>query len=555
MKKFNDIGFLILAVMMLFSIFFFTDALDMPNIYLVDRDVISFSDGWTWHSDGFQEKFHLPHYFDVAESEPLVIRNTIPDHLPHGAKLAIKSYMQSVIAKIDGETVYAVGNDSDKFLGKDFSNFWAVVDIKPEHMGKTIELSLFSHLPSSQGYAAEVIIASGTGLLGHIFSQKGLWNVWSSFTIILGILLILGYFLTVINKENNLGFLYLGTSTLFVGVWFLGDSGMLQLLTENTYFTTRITLILTLLSPISFGLYLRETLPLKKNRFLADFLLSLLIANAAICMVLEYLDILGIRDTLPISLVLIAIFSIYNIVLFLVDVFYYKNEKVLYEVRTIFIFMVFLLIETVIYFLNGQKGTSYFILIGATVYIIMSLLKQFKEYKERRKIREDKEYFEKIAYKDALTGGCNRAGYIRDLQSITDPKGITVVQADTDRLKYINDYFGHSNGDLAIIDTYKVLNNYFAKIGKTYRVGGDEFTVIIKNANRDEINRIIEQVKKEVDLIAEQRDYDFSISIGAFEYDASLDADVHATAVRADHNMYEDKKRLRDTAPRKMPVV
>ncbi len=103
LRKFNNLGFLILSVMMFASLLYFTDALDMPNIYLIDRDVSSFSEGWTWQGDGFQEKYSLPHYFDVDKTEPLVIRNTIPDELPNGAKIALKSYFNYVVVKIDGE--------------------------------------------------------------------------------------------------------------------------------------------------------------------------------------------------------------------------------------------------------------------------------------------------------------------------------------------------------------------------------------------------------------------------------------------------------------------
>ena len=38
-------------------------------------------------------------------------------------------------------------------------------------------------------------------------------------------------------------------------------------------------------------------------------------------------------------------------------------------------------------------------------------------------------------------------------------------------------------------------------------------------------------------------------------YDSSLDRNINATIVRADHKMYEDKKRLRGTLPQKMPVI
>jgi diguanylate cyclase (GGDEF)-like protein len=553
LRRFNDIGFLILSAVVLFSVIFFTDILNMPNIYLVDRNVISFSDGWTWQGDGYQKKFHLPHYFDVGKSEPLIIRNTIPDDLPDGAKIALKSDMQSVEAKIDGETIYAMGHDSGKFLGKDFATFWAVIDIYPEQKGKVIELALFSHAPPSQGYASGIVIASGSGILAHIFLQKGLWNVLSIFIIVLGTILILAYFLTGIYKEKQLGFFYLGTSAIIAGNWFLGESGMLQLFSNNTYYTTKITLLMTLLCPISFSLYIRENLPQRGKNFCDNFLISLFIVNAAVCLFLEYLNILGLRDTFPITLMLIAIFLIYNIVILLLEVYYYKNEKASIELKAILIFIVFAVVELIVFYLNGQKDSSHYLLIGTAIYIVLSIFNQFKGYNERRKIREDKEYFEKMAYTDALTGGNNRAKYVKDLEDITEPEGFAIIQADTDRLKYINDYFGHSHGDIAIIDTHEVLHKNFATIGRVYRIGGDEFSVIVKNADRDEINRIIEQVKKDVDLIAEKRVYDFSMSIGIAEYDASLDEDIHATRVRADHNMYNDKKRLRNTVPRKMP--
>ena len=554
-KKFNTLGFLILTVMMLGSLLYFTDALDMPNIYLIDRDVFSFSEGWTWQGDNFQEKYSLPRYFDVNEDEPLVIRNTIPDELPSGAKIALKSYFNYVVAKIDGETVYAVGDDSDKYLGKDLGNFWAVIDITPEDPGKTLELTLFSNIPTSKGYAPEIVIASGTGLLGHIFLQKGAWNALSLVTILFGIIVVVSSILGRIYKQKDSGLLFLGITALLMGSWFLGDSGMLQLLTKNTYLTTRITFISTLLNPISFALYIRETVQMTKKRFLTDFLTALLILNAIICMTLEHLDILGIRDTLPISTLLLAIFIIYNMAIFIIELIYYKNKNAASEIRAIFIYFFFGILETVFFIINKQKGSSYFMLIGTTAYIVMSLLNRYKEYTERRKVKEDKEYFERVAYTDALTGAYNRAGFYRDLKAITDPEGYFIIQADTDRLKYINDYFGHANGDRAIIDTYKVLCKNFCEIGTVYRIGGDEFSVIVKSTGRDEIEKIMEQVKNDVALVAEDRIYDFSVSFGAVMYDSSSDKDINATIVRADRKMYEDKKRLRDTVPQKMPVV
>ena len=97
------------------------------------------------------------------------------------------------------------------------------------------------------------------------------------------------------------------------------------------------------------------------------------------------------------------------------------------------------------------------------------------------------------------------------------------------------------------------MNKNFGHIGRIYRIGGDEFVVIVEKTNINEIYTIIKNLEKEVDLIDKESEYDFSISLGVAEYDASLDEDIHATFLRVDHSMYENKKKHRTAIPAKMP--
>ncbi len=140
------------------------------------------------------------------------------------------------------------------------------------------------------------------------------------------------------------------------------------------------------------------------------------------------------------------------------------------------------------------------------------------------------------------------------MKSIVATKGMAILQADTDRLKYINDNFSHFHGDQAIIRTYNILEKYLASIARIYRVGGDEFTIIIENYDKDTLDKIIEQIRQDAKAVHAQSDYDFSISIGIAEFDPSVDKNIYFTAIRADQQMYDDKKRLRKTVPQKFPV-
>ncbi|HHT14710.1 MAG TPA: GGDEF domain-containing protein [Clostridiales bacterium] len=546
MKKFNEIAFFALLTFIFLSIVIIPHVMDdMPNLYLIDRNVIDFSDGWTWEGDGFKKEYSLPYHFDVEDSEPLVIRNTIPEDLPDGSVFATRSVAHSVVVKIDGETIYEMGNDRSQYLGRDLGTFWAFIKTEPEHKGKEIEISLFSYRTVSHGFASKVFVGSESALYAHLFTQNGLWNIFAPVLILLGLLIIFAYFVFGIFREKNRALLYLGFFAFFMGNWFLGESQMLQLLTKNTYYTVRITHLMTLLAPISACFFIRENVPMKK-RFFTDFLVTVAIVNAVVTLGLEYFNILGLTDTVDMTMVLIVFILLYYLGILLIESFLYKNQKALRELKFLSIVFVSGIVEITVYYINGQLVTSHFLHIGVLVYIVLMIVSQFQDYMDRKRIREEREYYAKMAYTDILTGGYNRAKYLEDMEKITEPGGVVIVQVDTDRLKYINDCFGHSAGDLAIIDTYQVVENNFAHVGETYRIGGDEFAVIVENtATAEEVDAIIEKVKKDVEIKDKEREYTFSISLGFAEYEASLDADLYSTAVRADHKMYEDKRRHR----------
>jgi diguanylate cyclase (GGDEF)-like protein len=552
LKKVNEITFFILIAAIFISTFVLTDVLGMPNLYLIDRDGVSFIDGWTWEGDGYKERYNLPHRFNVEKSEPLVIRNTVPDDFPAGSVIALKANVQSVVIKIDGETVYDIGNDRSKFMGRDLGNYWAVVKTQSEHKGKEIEISLFSHRAASHGFASEVFIGSESALYGYLFAQHGLWNIFPPIIFILGIMIILTFFFLGMYKEKNLSLLYLGIYALLMGNWFLGDSEMLQLFTANTYYSTRIAYLMTLVSPIPVSLYIRETVSMKK-RFFDDFLIGLMIINTVVSLGLEHSGILGLSDTVLVAVGLISVMCVYYMAIFIIESVAYKNEKALRELKSLSVIFIFAVAEIISYFVNGQIVSSLYLRIGVLIYIVLVLIYQVKDYRERRRIRLEKEYYEKMAYTDAMTGAGNRARFMEDMDMITKPERVIIVLADIDRMKYINDYFGHFSGDKAIIDTYNTLNKNFGHIGRIYRIGGDEFVVIVEKTNINEIYTIIKNLEKEVDLIDKESEYDFSISLGVAEYDASLDEDIHATFLRVDHSMYENKKKHRTAIPAKMP--
>lgn len=85
--------------------------------------------------------------------------------------------------------------------------------------------------------------------------------------------------------------------------------------------------------------------------------------------------------------------------------------------------------------------------------------------------------------RDTLTGIYNRKGFKRFSESMfkkakTEQKKLLILFADLDRLKYINDNFGHMEGDNAITVTANVLNSCCQNNEVCARIGGDEYAII-----------------------------------------------------------------------------
>lgn len=123
---------------------------------------------------------------------------------------------------------------------------------------------------------------------------------------------------------------------------------------------------------------------------------------------------------------------------------------------------------------------------------------------------------------------------------------------DINNLKYINDTYGHEKGDLYILNSCQLLCQAY-KHSPVYRIGGDEFVVIL--TGEDQINKykILEAMEKEMEELrngAQLLERKVSVAGGIAEYKPESDKCFADVFKRADSNMYEKKlamkKKLRE---------
>jgi len=160
---------------------------------------------------------------------------------------------------------------------------------------------------------------------------------------------------------------------------------------------------------------------------------------------------------------------------------------------------------------------------------------------------------EQLLYSDHLTGLHNSRGlevlsaHVRSV-AMRSKQAITAFYIDVNDLKQINDSFGHSMGDAAIIETGEVINHSFRNADVSARVGGDEFVVLILDDDIETVDAMLERLRNEVDKCNSRPDrcYTLSISIGVGRYEARHEFNIHQLIKEADHRMYIAKKQRND---------
>ncbi len=156
-----------------------------------------------------------------------------------------------------------------------------------------------------------------------------------------------------------------------------------------------------------------------------------------------------------------------------------------------------------------------------------------------RKIAEKK--IKHLSFHDTLTGLYNRAYYDEVFNNIKDNEDypITIIVGDMNGLKLANDAFGHSEGDKLLKVTAKIFNKACRKKDVVARIGGDEFSVILKNTDEKDGKKVCDRI---VDLCnkSENKLIKPSIALGyATSYKSNKS--LHLLFKEADDNMYRNK--------------
>jgi diguanylate cyclase len=149
-----------------------------------------------------------------------------------------------------------------------------------------------------------------------------------------------------------------------------------------------------------------------------------------------------------------------------------------------------------------------------------------------------------MATRDPLTGAGNRRGLDIKLTDIINSHWRTgarasIVLLDLDHFKRVNDVHGHGMGDRVLKRITEIINLRIRVTDSLYRIGGEEFVVVLEGASREQATHLAEQLRTLVEANELVPDPGITISLGVAELKAGETA-MHWLQ-RADEALYQAK--------------
>ncbi len=151
---------------------------------------------------------------------------------------------------------------------------------------------------------------------------------------------------------------------------------------------------------------------------------------------------------------------------------------------------------------------------------------------------------------DALTGLYNRLAFMERFNALkSDPEkaglALTVIMADLNHLKWINDNLGHEAGDKAIAAVATALKENCPKDSLGVRFGGDEILSFIPGECR--VEEILSKVKEDLKNVSEKYGFEVAASCGTYKTSVSEKLNFEDALRHADEQMYIEKQKSRKT--------
>ncbi len=489
--------------------------------------------------------------YQTAEVQPDLVMQQQPDEKQYifsvnqladkGSCLAFYTTNQFITVYGDGQILYELTQGNPHF-GHTPGSLWNFVTI-PNNVDE-IKVIITGAYAAVYDYDITFYMGDGQTIYRSLLKNSIHDGEMSLIVLLVGNVMILSWFFTRKKTKIRGELLYLGVFSVMMGMWSYGETEMSVLLQANHQASTFAAFVLLMALPIPFILFMKDFFRLESARGWKIFL-GIEVVNFVVCSCMELFEIRDFKETIISTHLLILGEMAYMLFCILLRL---RRDGWSRFVRVNVIGIAILIgscVGDLYHYYKGMINTDSVGRVGFFLYIIILGLESASEYLFQIEVGRRAMFYRELAITDGLTGVMNRNGFNQYIEKAEKLKDIAVIAFDLNELKKCNDQWGHAAGDQYIIQAADIIMKAFAPYGKCYRIGGDEFVVIIERQSQCDLMKLIHKMEQREDEFNQNQKIQMVIAWGIAVFDQENDCDLKATLQRADQAMYEKKKKMK----------
>lgn len=519
--------------------------------------------GWELKYGNAMVPIEVPCKINAKAGEWFTIVNRIPDVEMEGRTLCLRGSMNSIVVKCDDEVLYSYLTMQGEKPGNLAGSIWHTVRIPMKYTGSKIEISIKSDTSSFAGKINPIYMGTKTAILYKLAQEYGMGFIMALTLLVLGVILLVIYYMTK-SKLDYLNLFYLTWTVIFISLWLLSETKLVQFFIGNYFIVTKVTFVALAIIPIPLTMFLENSYK-RHHKSAAPFFLVAFLINAAMGLALHVTGKMDFFLSMRATTSLIMAMIIYYMLSMIYEIIRYRNKEALKTFLPFLVPFMFGVFEFLQLFKENYMELGDAIQLGIMLYLLILIIMAMRNIDEFSTKYHETKYFKELAYTDILTGAKNRAAYTDEIKSFCyDLDSIPVagvnfgnsfwlVLFDLNGLKEINDRLGHSFGDKAIILAHEAINTVYGDDGNVYRIGGDEFASILFNVTASEMEKRNNKLQELCKRISEREGVEISISQGYGNYQRGKWVSYEAFYHFVDRQMYSNKrdmKEQRDKSPK-----
>ena len=361
-------------------------------------------------------------------------------------------------------------------------------------------------------------------------------------------ILLIAYFYRLLNRQLDSsmkrGLIDLELFLITSAIWVVCDSKIIFALWRNVGVTTLFSFIALLLFPMFLIMFINE---LVGNRIRVIAVMPVIYSAFFILVCIGYLTnllplrraLIGIHSLLIIS----AVASMWGVVADMRR----NRTKEMNKILMGFCAMSFFgIVSIVCYRLVPAVTYSLYVCAGLFLFAVLLIWAAYDRLYYMMGRQANAMAYRRLAYRDVMTNLGNRAAFMKAQEELTSVANVGMVVMDINDLKRTNDRYGHQAGDEMIRCAAECMTAALKERGSIYRIGGDEFVVIIPDATEVLLHQLLDQLDQQIQASSDQSEKPWTLHIARGWAVGDAWQNAEDLFKQADDLMYENKHKMKN---------